>query len=99
MSIRAPRLRDPGEHATPEEHVVLGHWEPSRWWRVICEEKVLAESSNPDDCGMAAAMTCPHAELQRSWHFIPSVVQWHTMDPPYPAHVQEHKENPDGIDH
>lgn len=86
MALRA-RPRDPGEHSPPEQHVVLGHWEPGRIWRVICEEKVLAESSNPDDSGMAAAMERPGATLQRSYVFVPSVVQWHPRQPPYPEHI------------
>lgn len=92
MSIRAPR-RDPGIHDVPEEHVVLGHWEPSRYYRVICLERVLAESSDPDDWGMTQALAQRDAILQRSWHFVPAVVQWHQVDtPPTPTLLEDHHE-------
>lgn len=76
MALRAPE-RGPRPEYTDTPQTVPGHWEPGRWWRVIdSARKVLAESSNPEDDGMRAALASPGAQLERSFVFVPAIHQW-----------------------
>lgn len=73
MALRAPEPDRPVY--VDEDHTVTGHWEPSRWWRVVLEDHVLAESSDPTDDFMRQAVE-EGGELQRQLVFVPAVIRY-----------------------
>ena len=74
MALRAPKREDRPTY-TDREHTVDGHWEPTKWLRVLrADGSLLMETSNEAEATEAAQVN--HRTLERRWQFVPAVVQY-----------------------
>lgn len=79
MALRAPKREDRPAY-TDREHTVEGHWEPTKWFRVLLADGSLwMETSDEAEAREAARVN--HRTLERRWVFVPAVHQYRRLAP------------------
>lgn len=79
MSLRAPKREEPPRYID-REHTVEGHWEPTKWFRVLSHEGALRlETSNEAQAREEAQY--PGRTLERRWVFVPAIHQYRRVAP------------------